>query len=717
MAGSLLSENWYAVSGLKPRLAGHAQIHRRVFRGRLWFVLQDVASSRFHQLTPGAYALVSAMDGQSTVQQIWEQACHALHEGLPSQEEVVQLLSQLHAADVLQCEMSPDIAELFQRFRKQKRDKLRQQFLDPFGLRWSLWNPDNFLERWSPRIKWIWGPAGGLLWLLTVIPAIALAAVHWSDLTENVSDRVFNAQNLIALWFIYPVVKVLHELGHGFATKVGGGRVHELGIMLLAMTPVPFVDASAAYAFPSKWQRALVGAAGILVETWLAALAMFVWTLAEPGLIRAAAFNVMLIAGISTLIVNGNPLMRYDGYHVLADILEMPNLAMRGARYFTYLVDRYIFRAQGLQAPDESASERFWMLLYMPLSFIYRIFIVITLVWFMAGKYFFFGVLMALWGLWSMVVQPLWKAWQHVAEAPSLHRNRDRALRTTVGGLALLLLVIIALPLPFLTRAEGVVWLPEEQIVRARQAGFVREVFASSGNKVQSGAPVVWLSDPALEADLAQNLARVEEFSARYRDSMVDSPTAALVAQTQLTEARANVIQDEAKAAELLVNAHSSGQFLQPDADILPGRHFKRGDIIGYISRPLSQPVIRVLVSQDNIDLVRKRLLGSEVRFVYGVPQVYTASLTREVPAGQDELPSKGLGQEGGGTIATDPRDPHGTRSLQRYFQLDLQLPASATPTPWYGSRVYVRFDHGHAPLAYQWFLRLRQLFLARLNV
>jgi len=717
MAGSLLSENWYAVSGLKPRLAGHAQIHRRVFRGRLWFVLQDAATSRFHQLTPGAYSLVAAMDGRNAVQDIWEQACKSLHEGLPSQEEVVQLLSQLHAADVLLCELSPDIAELFQRYRKQQRDKIRRQFLDPFGLRWSLWNPDSFLERWSPRLSWIWGPAGGLLWLLTVIPAIALAAVHWSELTENVSDRVLNAQNLVALWFIYPVVKVLHELGHGFATKVGGGRVHELGIMLLAMTPVPFVDASAAYAFPSKWRRALVGAAGILVETWLAGLAMFVWVLAEPGLIRAAAFNVMLIAGISTLIVNGNPLMRYDGYHVLADILEMPNLALRGSRYFTYLVDRYIFRAQGLQAPDESASERFWMLVYMPLSFLYRIFIVLTLVWFMAGKYFFFGVLLAAWGLWSMVLQPLWKGWQHVAEAPTLHRNRDRALRTTLGGLALLLVILVALPMPFLTRAEGVVWLPDDQIVHARQAGFVRQVFASSGSSVQAGAPVVWLSDPTLEAELAQNRAKVDEFSARYRDSMLDTPTEAAVAQTQLVEAQENVREDEAKTADLLISAGASGQFLQPDANTLPGRYFKRGDIVGYINRPVSRPVIRVLVSQDDIDLVRKRLHGAAVRFVYGVPQVYSARLVREVPEGQDELPSKGLGQEGGGSIATDPRDPHGTRSLQRYFQLDLELPDGVAPTQWYGSRVYVRFDHGNAPLAYQWFLRLRQLFLARLNV
>ena len=717
MAGNLLSDSWYAVSKLRPRLAPHVHVHRRVFRGRLWYMLQDVASGRFHQLTPGAYALLAAMDGQTTVQRVWERACLLLQDNLPSQEEVVQLLSQLHAGDVLVCELSPDIAELFQRFRRQKKDQLKRQFFDPFGMRWSLWNPDAFLQRWSPRLRWLWGPVGGALWLLCVVPALGLAAVHGSALTENISDRVLNAQNLLALWLIYPVVKILHELGHGLATKAGGGRVHEMGIMLLALTPVPFVDATAAYAFPSKWRRALVGAAGILVETWLAAMAMYVWTLSEPGLVRAAAYNVMLIAGLSTVVINGNPLMRYDGYHILADVLEMPNLARRGARYFTYLVDRYIFRAEGLQRPDESPSERFWLLLYMPLSFAYRVLITLALVWIMVGKYFFFGVLLAGWGIWSMFVLPLWRGWRHVVESPVLHRQRDRALRTCVVGLGVLLVLLVAVPLPFHSRAEGVVWLPDTQIVRARQAGFVHRVYVNSGAVVLAGDPVVTLNDPALEEDLAQNRAHLNELKARYRDSELNSPVAVQVAQAQLRATAESVRQDEAKTQELWVWAGASGQFLQPDADMLPGRYFKRGEIVGYISRPQIHPVLRVLVNQDDIDLVRKRLRHIEVRFSYAVPLVYTAYLLREVPEGQDQLPNKGLGQDGGGSIATDPRDPNRTRTLQRYFQIDLKVVGGGVFSQWYGSRVYVCFDYGMTPLAYQGFLRLRQLFLARLNV
>jgi putative peptide zinc metalloprotease protein len=718
VAGSLLSQHWYAVAALRPRLATHVLVHRRVFRGKLWYMLQDTTSGRFHRLTPGAYALVAAMDGLTTLQVIWESACKSLPDGLPSQDEVVQLLSQLHAVDLLVCELSPDIAELFQRFRRQRRDQLRRRFFDPMGMRWPLWNPDAFLERWYPHLRVLLsGYRGAVVWLLTVMPALMLAGVHWPALTENISDRILSAQNLVLLWFIFPVVKALHELGHGFATKAGGGRVHEMGLMLMVFTPVPYVDASAAYAFPSKWRRAVVGAAGILVETWLAALAMYVWVLAEPGLVRAVAFNVMVIAGVSTVIVNGNPLMRYDGYHVLADVLEMPNLASRGSRYFTYLADRYLFRALDLEAPDESGSERFWLVIYTVASTAYRIAIMVSMIWFLSKKYFFFGVLLALWAAISLLCIPLWKGWRHVTESPALHRTRDHALRVTVGTLLALVVLLTVVPMPFLTQAEGVVWLPEQQIVRARAAGFVHQVLTPSGAATSAGSPVVLLSNRTLETDLAQSHGRVDELDARLRDSMLDTPTAALVNQAQLAEAREAERQNAAKVGELLVTAGDSGQFLQVDGKALDGRYFKRGDIVGYVRKPVEQPTIRVIVSQDDIDLVRKRFAGADVRLAYDVPDIFAARLVREVPAGQDELPSKGLGQQGGGHVATDPRDPHGTKSLQRYFQLDLVIPGHAALTQWYGSRVYVRFDHGYAPLGYQWFLRLRQLFLAHLNV
>ena len=467
MADSLHSASWYAVTKLRPKLLHHAEIHRRVLRDQVWYLLQDPATGRFHRLSLGAYLLIVAMDGRKTVNTLWQEACEQAGDDMPTQDEVVQLLSQLHAQDLLYCEVSPDIAELFQRYRKQKRGIVKRTIGNPLSLRFPLFDPDEMLTHWVGLFKPLFGWFGVFLWILVVLPAIVLAGLHWPSLTHNISDRILSGQNLIVLWLVFPLVKALHELGHGFATKVWGGAVHEVGLMFMLFTPVPYVDASTSYSFQSKWRRAVVGAAGILVETFLAGLAMYVWALTEEGIVRAIAFNVMVIAGVSTVIINGNPLLKYDGYYVLTDLIEMPNLAARGAKYLTYLTDKYLLGAKQLQAGAETSSERAWFVGYTIFSFIYRIIVTLSIIFFVAGAYFFFGVLMALWSAVTMIVLPIWKAAKHIFQAPSLRKSRTYAVKLSGSLLLLAMFFIFFIPVPFSTQSEGIVWLPEDAIVRA----------------------------------------------------------------------------------------------------------------------------------------------------------------------------------------------------------------------------------------------------------
>ena len=132
--------------------------------------------------------------------------------------------------------------------------------------------------------------------------------------------------------------------------------MHDIGIMLLVLLPVPYVEASAATVFKSKYRRAMVGAAGMAVELFVAAAAFYLWLLVEPGLLRAVLFNVMLIASVSTLLFNGNPLLRYDAYYILADLIEMPNLAARSLRYWGYLIERYLLGVHEAEPPDASRA-------------------------------------------------------------------------------------------------------------------------------------------------------------------------------------------------------------------------------------------------------------------------------------------------------------------------------------------------------------------------
>ena len=203
--------------------------------------------------------------------------------------------------------------------------------------------------------------------------------------------------------------------------------------MFLVFAPLPYVDASAASEFRSKWQRAFVGAAGMIVEVFVAALALYVWLSVEQGLVRALAYNVMLVAGISTVLFNGNPLLRYDGYYILSDILEIPNLAQRATRYWGHLVYSYVFRTEGLPEFVATPGERIWLLLYAPASFFYRITVVLAIAVFIASEYLAVGVAIALWGIFAGVVLPIGKALWHVFSSPRLQHNRTRAVITTSG--------------------------------------------------------------------------------------------------------------------------------------------------------------------------------------------------------------------------------------------------------------------------------------------
>jgi putative peptide zinc metalloprotease protein len=294
----LQSNLWYRVETLRPQLLARAKLHRHRYRGELWYLLQDPASGRVHRFTPAARLVLAAMDGRRTVHDLWRLAQRRLGDDAPTQDELIQLLGQLHSSDLLATNVPPDALELLDRGEKTARSRQRRSWMNPMAVRIPLWDPGALLDRFVPLWRRLWGPAGALLWLAVVLPALALLPQAWPELTHNLSDRALQPDNLLLLAIVFPAIKALHELGHATATRAGGGEVHEMGVMLLVLIPVPYVDASSATVLRSRWARALVAAAGMLVEVFIAALAFYVWRVAEPGLVRAVCFNVMLVAGV-----------------------------------------------------------------------------------------------------------------------------------------------------------------------------------------------------------------------------------------------------------------------------------------------------------------------------------------------------------------------------------------------------------------------------------
>jgi putative peptide zinc metalloprotease protein len=715
MSDALFSPSWYRVAALKPRIRAHAEIHRHAYRDKVWFILQDHAAGRSHRFSPAAHHFIGLMDGARTVQQIWEATSAQLGDAAPTQEDVIRLLGQLHSADALLCDVPPDSMEVFRRHQRHERMEWRRRLWTPLALRFPIWDPDRFLERSMPLVQPLFGWFGVLLWLAVVGCGMVLAVSHWTDLTENVMDRVLAPQNLLLLWLVYPLVKALHELGHAYATRRWGGEVHEIGIMLLVLTPVPYVDASASWGFRDKRKRMVVGAAGIAVELFLGSLALFVWLSVEPGAVRAVAYNVMLISGISTLLFNGNPLLRFDGYYVLADAIEIPNLGTRANKYLGYLFQRYLCGVKDADNPAESPGERAWMAVYGVASFFYRMFIMFVIILFIAGKFFLVGVLLAIWAIATQIIVPMGKTLSFLATSPGLRRQRGRVMMTSVLVIAALLGLLFVAPAPSWTRAEGVVWVPEEAQVRAGTEGFVQRVLVPADSMVVRGQPLIEAYDPFLQTRVAVLKAQLRELSAQYDALAIQDRVQAAMVREEMASVAANLARSREREAELTIRSLANGRFVAPNAVDLPGRFVTKGQLVAYVVEP-KELTARVAVGQDDIAQVRERTRSVEVMLAGWGASPLPAAILREVPGGSRQLPTAALGSAGGGLFAVDPRDNQGVTALARVFQLELGLPAEVRD-PYLGARVYVRFDHGFEPVGLQIYRALRQLLLRHFDV
>ncbi len=715
MRESLFSPSWYRVAGLKPRLRSHVQIHRHVYHGELWYVLQDHASGQFQRFPPATYFLVGLMDGNRTVEQIWAAGKSRLGEEAPTQEEMIRLLGQLHNIDVLQTDVSPDVEEMNRRFEKNKNLKWKQKIRNPMSLSFSLYDPEKLLTRMAPFSKMVFSWPAALVWLFTVGVAFVLAGYHWPDLTENIADRVLAPQNLVIMWFLFPVIKILHELGHALAVKRLGGEVHDVGLMLLVLTPVPYVDASSSLAFRNKWERAVVGSAGLLVEIFIAAILLMVWVTLEPGVVRGVVYNAIIIAGVTSLFFNGNPLLRFDAYYVLGDLIEIPNLGTRANQYLTYLLQRHVLGIEDIEAPNASEYEKRWFVLYGALSFVYRMIIYVAIIQFIAGKFFIVGIILALWAVVSMLGMPLVKAGKFLLTSPKLGRKRKKAVAVSLGLAALVVGFITLIPLPLATVTEGVVWLPEEAIVRAQTEGFVEEVKVSPGQRVVAGTEIVRCSDPMLALKLKVLEAELHELQVEYYVKDQTDRVSAQMVDDDIKQVEGRIKDARERLEQLTARSTSQGSVFIPQSQDLVGRFVKRGDVIGYVLEKNATSA-RVAVDQSDADLVRQNTRAVAVRLAENFSVTAQARMIREVPAATEDLPSRVLGSSGGGTIAIDPRDEKGVKAFQKMFFFDIELPSGTTFAN-VGGRVYVRFDHGWEPVGGRWYRGIRNLLLRRFNV
>lgn len=707
------SEHWHMVSGQRVWLLPTVRIQRQEFEGGRWHVVENPMRGQFFRLHPAAYAFVSRLAPDRTVEEVWDSVVRAHPETAPTQQEVVQLLGQLQSAGLLRGELPADSRRLLERHRKSQAKKVRSQLASVSSFKIPLFNPDALLRRLALLGRLAFSRPGLVIWLVVMGIGLKLTADHWQELVAR-SAGALDPANLPMLAVVFTLIKVIHELGHGLACRRFGGEVRETGVMFMFLAPFPYIDTTSSWGFRERSKRILVSAAGMVFELFVASIALMVWARAgDPGL-KSLAYQVVFVASVTTVLFNANPLLRYDAYYMLADWLRVPNLQQRSNQTLRYLCERHLFGISTAVTPAVTVKEAWILVVFGIVSNIYRIVLFSTLIAWIAGEYLILGLLMAAFAAYGMFLKPMTGLVRYLASDPRLGRHRARAVMVTSGGIGLVLGMLWFVPAPHAFRAPGVVDSSVPMEIHTEAAGVLIRVLVEPGSLVSTGDVLLEFENHELYWKSRELQASHEEVLAEWRraEAEGDAELAPFAAALAAVEQDLEILDD--KKAALTVKAPLSGRWEAPEIEQHQGRWMAQGEKIGKIIGSGGRVFRAVVAEGDASHFFSKSGALAQVRLRGDAGRILAVERWHLVPAYRDELPSAALGWEGGGEIEARTDDRGSTRASQPFFEVRADLADTDVPLHVHGRSGVIRFRVRDKPYLRQWLTDLRRFMQKR---
>ncbi|MBI3272068.1 MAG: hypothetical protein HYZ53_23945 [Planctomycetes bacterium] len=718
-------EAWFRVAELRPRLPSAVQVRRQSFRRRLWYVLQDPATGRFFRLHEAAYEFLGRLNGRRTVEQAWRFALTQSGDDALTQGEAVQLLGQLRGANLLQADVPPDSQGILERHRVRARREVVSLLTNVLAVRIPLVDPDALLTRWAMAFGWIFGPVGCLLLGLSLATLGYVAITRAPELGDAASS-LLAPRNLPLLYLSLAVLKLFHELGHALSCKSFSlregvrGEIHAMGVMFLVFLPLPYVDVSSAWALRRSGHRALIGAAGVLVELAIAGIAAVVWANTGPeAAAHALAYNVMFAASVSTLLLNGNPLLRYDAYYVLSDLLEIPNLAAAAREHLHLLVRRHAWSVKGLQDRADTRAEKAWLVAYGLAAAVFRTLVCVGILLFVADKFFFVGAVLGAIALVGWVLAPVAKFVEYLAASPELRRVRGRAIGSTLAAAMLGVACLGLLPLPEACWVEGVVEARRRSEIHMAADGFVRECLPTDLEVTPKGPALVRAENPDLAARRTELASERDALRTRGRLARAEGNTAlgqALAEQVAALDAKLERTSTELSSLTLL--SPIAGTWLAPSLERRQGGWLPRGQLVGVVAG-LEDLIVRAGADQQTAARIIEHAEVAQLELrPRGRPELaFPGRIERILPAGEKHAPTAALGfVAAGGPRATAGERP-GKEGADRIFTILIALDPTTHESLLPGQRVHVRVRLPASPLLSQAWQAMRRLIQRRFKL
>ena len=500
-----------AAEHLQVRLRPDLVVQPQFYEGMTHYVIKDPLALKYFRFKIEEYFLLQQFDGKQTLQDVKKAFERKYRPQTISIEDLTRFVAQLHEAGIIVID-SPDQAQVLIRRRKKNRWRRVWNFLaNILFIKIPIIDPERLLTGMYPYFRWIYTRTFIGLSVTSMLLAMLLVASNWKTFYDKLPDfqSFFNWWTILSFWVCLAVIKIIHEFGHGLTAKHFGGEVHEMGILFLVLTPALYCDVTDSWLLPNKWKRIWISAAGIYVECFLASIATFVWWYSTPGLLNSLAMATMFICSVNTIMFNANPLLRYDGYYVMADWLEIPNLRIKSTQFFAYLMQEKVL---GLEIPVQSympKSRRVLFVTYAVASYIYRWFVTFAILWFLSQvlkpyKLEQVSYLLALVSLVPLLGTPVYQIGKFLRTPGRLRKVKK--VRAAAFGVAAIILVtaILAIPTPLRLQGTFVLRLAQPEVVYAEVEGRLAEMGVKNGQWVTKDTVLAKLSNPQKQKELLE---------------------------------------------------------------------------------------------------------------------------------------------------------------------------------------------------------------------
>ncbi len=545
---------------------------------RMRWVVRDPLNRQCFHLGEEEYFLLNKLTGEQKFSNIKQQYELEFAPRELTSTEFQNLIADWAVKGLLNCEplmLQKIKAASGQQVNRKPRSEFRQRFANPIVIRFRGWDPQRFLERLDSVTGFFFSRSFIIASLLLILLAISIAVTRFGDIVSDASQLplLFRPQHWLIIILLIGLTKVLHEFGHALTCHRYGGRCHEMGIMFLAFMPCLYCNVTDAWTFPRRYQRVAVSAAGILVDLWIAAACLILWSITQPGFFHSACLLLAIFGSVNSILLNGNPLMRYDGYYIVSDFLGIPNMRTESQKQARQRFWYFLFGERSINRPSFSLS----MVTYGIASGIY-LWLVVLLI--LVGIHFMLKplhleVFALILGVLIVPAQLQATGKQLYREGKSEYQQRgNRKTRTIAAGtiVTVMLLMLLFIPLPRRVPAVGFLRPCSNQAIVTTNSGNITAA-SVPGSKVGVGTIVLQLEDVYLDQQMLELQNRIKKLNVKIKAlqikrTLIENSSETLLVLKQIRESLQNQwTQLTQQKKSLTLTAKQSGTLI-PDPQL-----------------------------------------------------------------------------------------------------------------------------------------------------